>query len=312
MLIDELREESVSGVVAYAEFAESFNKNSTESMYCFFEGDDDYDYYRARIHSHAKQKIILDFNCGGKDYLLKAYSLIKDKPVYANATTAYFIDQDFDCYINNPDIYITPCYSIENFYSDVESFKSILKSRFKIPRDSNDMEICLQLYLNTIDKFHDKVLFLNSWLSCYADLRNQGVVNKRLFIEKKTKKLFDDIVHVNVEDVKDFTEFNNFLSLKALFDNNEDVKEEVFLKKVEQYKYVDKSKVFRGKFELRFLISFLKRLNELIGNKAKTICSKAYASTMPFNEPYLTLLSGFAITPPCLIDYLRRIDEPSN
>ena len=101
--------------VAYHTFV-LLQKENTNDLFCFLEGNDS-EYYYPRLKGYFKGKHH-PIKCGNKKGVLETYELVKRN--YSNIKTSFFIDNDFDDKINNSEIYETPCYSIENFYTSKE------------------------------------------------------------------------------------------------------------------------------------------------------------------------------------------------
>jgi hypothetical protein len=102
---------------------------------CVFEGDDHY-YYGPRIDAHIpalRQR--RNFPMGGKGNVLELYRLRSINKDVGNAAALYFTDRDYDFAVpaTLSRLYVTPCYSIENFYLGEAVFSRILCDAFKIP-----------------------------------------------------------------------------------------------------------------------------------------------------------------------------------
>ncbi len=101
-LIEELRENRETAPVAYTEFVLAYSKEK-DSLYCFFEGDEDKRYYRIRIEQDFE-----NFTCGGKDNVKKVYKMINGHEEYNIAKTLFFIDKDYSNETKTNTIYVTP------------------------------------------------------------------------------------------------------------------------------------------------------------------------------------------------------------
>ena len=76
-------------------------------------------------------------------------SKIRKHSVYYNAPCLFFVDSDFDCnsdIIDFKDIYITPCYSIENLYLSDTTFERVLAAEFGLS-DTTDEFKCYKKHL---------------------------------------------------------------------------------------------------------------------------------------------------------------------
>src|SRR5262245_29790616 len=136
-LVNYLRTQATTDCVAFTEFMLQYKKGE-DTLYCFFEGYEDRMYYPIRIENISNSEKYLDYICSGKDEVLKVHSLIKSNQYYKNIKTGFFIDKDFDDVTYPSDIYVTPTYSIENFYCCQEAFEKILITEFKIQKVDKD------------------------------------------------------------------------------------------------------------------------------------------------------------------------------
>lgn len=109
--------------VAFHKFV-LLQKDHRQDLYCFYEGNDN-GYYFPRI-KELYNGIHHPIKCGNKKSVLYMYKSVKAK--YPDVKCSFFIDNDFDIRIENSDIYETPCYSIENFYTSKEFISDILKN----------------------------------------------------------------------------------------------------------------------------------------------------------------------------------------
>lgn len=304
-IVENLLEESVSDCVAYTEFMLNYKK-SEDNLYCFFEGNEDRFYYSIRIDLLSATNDNIGFICGGKEKVLKVHKLIKDNNYYRNVKTSFYIDSDYDKNEINPDIYITPTYSIENLYCTKESFEKILISEFKMNSGDNDFIKCVENYLYIQDKFNEQTLLLNAWLACQADYRNEHKTYTYLKIDNKVKTFFDKIVLTDLSAIKALQEIKTKVDIENIFVDSPVIEDSKLEEKVEYFKTINKSDKFRGKFILRLLENYLCRLQSISGVNPEMF-EKKYSSNLRFE--YATIcsnLSQYATTPNCLKDYISK------
>lgn len=303
--VQEMLDEAESEHVAYTEFMHQYQKD--DRLYCFFEGDDDIKYYRVRIEAQTG-RAIEGFTCYGVDKLKRIKQLVEEKLEYKNALILYFIDKDFTSQITTENMYVTPVYSIENFYSNRQTLERILTDEFKISKLSHDFNICIQLFEKLQNEFHNKLLVFNAWLACQSDLRIQTGQIKRLNITDTVKNYFDDktIVASNLTSVRDYAELNDIEMIEnVIFKEVDKIDHEILEAKINDFSQQIFDEVFRGKFELKFFISFIKKLINLISNAKTTILSKKYKYKLQLNpENEMSILSQYALTPLCLPVFL--------
>lgn len=304
-LINKMREESESEHVAYTEFILSY-KLGEEKLYCFYEGLEDKRYYGIRIR-HVTKKNYENFTCGGKDNVYKAYNLIKRKNEYKEAKTIFFVDKDFYTHTTHNEIYCLPCYSIENLYSNTEVLKNILTHEFELSENHPDFKKTVFLFENIQNLFHSSTLFFNAWLSCQSDLRQMLGIKTNLKIDKTVNNYFESIVSLDLQSISDFSDLNNLSKLEELFPEAPKVGIDKLSEKIKIYNEVDKWQNFRGKFELKLIISFLSRLKDEIGKKKSSIFNDRHRCNLKFEvATAISSLTQYALEPECLIKFLEK------
>jgi len=308
--VDYLLSEANSKQTFFTLFVQSYKKD-TKNLYCFYEGKDDTKYYRIRIENFSNNSNIEWFHCEGKENVIGAYEMIKERKEYDLNRLLFFIDKDYSEPIQDKNIYCTPYYSIENFYTQREVVEKIFQDEFKLIKNSsenNDYNRALQIYDELLLKFHNETIFLNAWLACQNDKRIIKAEKRRLNIDDKLKSYFSNIVYDDLINISDFTDLKNIESLKNIFPDAYDISETEINDKLEEFRNKDGTKFFRGKFELKFLVSFLKRIKEELGKRNSVIFSQKYSGiniNIEFSSA-ISSLSQYAETTECLIKYLEK------
>jgi hypothetical protein len=304
MTPEELKEKKENtATVIFTKFALSVGQ-CKDGLFCFFEGYDS-DYYLSRLIRFCKDDI-RPFNCQNKKGVLHVHYLIKNKEEYNKYKKGYFIDRDYDESIigqYDPPIYETPCYSIENLYCSKEVFKKILLFKGHLFGTDADFNYCMELYEARQEEFHNATLLLNAWCAC---IRIEEV--KMNVPEKDKLKLRNPmppgIVNISLEEV---TPIYTLEYLNTEFSRVVRVDEGKLMDKIAYLEKKNKLYVFRGKFELHFLIEFLKLIN---------INLKPDKVQRYFDEPInihidrariLNYFSDYAETPASLEDYIKSI-----
>ena len=313
-IVEEAKAEMGSGNVAYSEFVLDFKKDS-QAIYCFYEGKEDRSYYSFRVKTVHKNVIYFDYVCNGKDNVSKVNYLMKNHESYSISKVGYFIDRDFDPENLNKEIYSTPYYSVENFFIVDDAFENILLNEFHISRQHITFDHCIRLFKHCKSIFHNEILLLNAWLACQTDLRIATGSQARLNIDDTIKLIFkaEDFEKMVGADLSSITfppQLSTHAEIESVFVNAPKISAEVLALKLIEFKGIDPNKVFRGKFELKFLVSFLKRLQDEIGKKKHSIFDKRYACNLRFE--YVTSISQLtnnAITPDCLYTYIEAIGD---
>lgn len=311
-IIEEAKKELGSGLVAYTEFVLDFKKNA-DNIYCFFEGKEDRSYYSFRAKMIYFNEDYFDYVCNGKGNLVKLFKLINNHKVYSDSNIGYFTDSDFDGKILPTSIYTTPFYSIENFYVVDKAFENILINEFNINRSCPCFKEAKKLFIKLKEEFHDNIVILNSWLACQNDYRNENNISTRLNIEDSLKTIlgnddFNKVVNPDFSKINFPNELLNQTGIELIFSDAPKIEKEKFEDKLNKFKTLKGDENFRGKFELKFLVSFLNRFKDEIGKRKDSIFPKRYKTTLRFE--YVTSVSQLtnnAITPNCLVDYIKGI-----
>jgi len=301
-LIEKLRQSRENAPVAYTEFVLSCSKKE-HSLYCFFEGDEDKRYYRIRINKEFD-----NFTCGGKDNVKKVFELINNHEVYKRKNTLFFTDKDYSNEKTNNNIYVTPCYSIENFYSNQDVLADILENEFNLKKTDNDYKTITKKYTILQKKFHEELLIFNAWLACQNDIRTEKLLKTYLSIDDKIKSYFQGIVKNHLVGIRNFDDLKNIEFIENLFSKAPKVEEKQLSNKVEEFKKHNHDCIFRGKFEIKFMISFLQQLKNEIGRKhSLSIFESKQKCTLEFKfENLISTLSQYAITPTCLENFIHQ------
>ena len=300
MNVEEMRRKRDSAESIYSKFIKNrdlFNKK----LFCFFEGEDR-KYYAIRIEKYTNilEENIISYSCNGKKQVLKLYEMLKKK--YNNVTKMFFIDKDFDEIEPKKELYITSCYSIENFYVTNGAFKRILHNEFGINDVDNDYKKSLQDFIQTKKAFNDEIKKLNAWIYYQKlKMRESGIVNIS-YQNFKIKKIFE--IEINKLYIK-----NNITSfyLKKQYKEAYDVCDSELEKYINMF---NDEKFLRGKYQLEFLKIILK---DMIEKNKKNEYFEYHRDNVSINPDVNTLstLSFYADTPDDLKEFLKdyRISE---
>jgi len=304
-LLETLRASRETPHVAYTEFVLAVS-NDTNSVYCFFEGDEDKRYYGVRIKFLYKYDFE-SFTCGGKDNVKKVIALIKQHDEYRTIKTLFFMDKDYSKETLCGDVYITPCYAIENFYTTTSVLKEILFNELNLKEKDDDFKKIVILFEELQNSYHSQLLLFNAWLACQNDLREETQSKTYLSIDDTVKIYFKSIIRSNLT-LKDFNELNDIHHIEnVLFLNTPKVPSDILEEKIAYFTELDNSCVFRGKFEIKFFISFFKNLINEIGKKNSLIFEKKRKCTLQFQEEnILSILTQYANTSECLQYFLNK------
>jgi hypothetical protein len=288
-------EEVVEG---YHRFLLKYPKYKDQPI-CFVEGEDEA-YYGLRVKMHCENKEPYFIRCNGKRGVIQTFNKIQSTNKYNTSKLLYFVDRDFDKLMNNPLIYETPCYSIENLYTTLDTYIRILRNKFNITEDDEEFETCVSLFKERQKEFHDCILLLNCWIICIKEQIEQ--TNAKDGPRISSLKL-NDFVVVNLNSVRAIYDLKK---IEEKFSGKYTVPKEIIDSKIKELQNINSQQFFRGKFEIEFLRKFLMKLQEELASPRQGYFSKPKSVSGNFDD----IVSGFAQyadTPSCLIEYIKRI-----
>ncbi len=303
--VEILRQDRDKAQVAFQEFA-LFTRKFARHLFCFFEGKDN-PYYVPRIKRFTEKYHII--RCGGKDKVLKVHQLITNRPEYNHYQKAFFIDKDFDAPLASvlPPIFETPCYSIENLYVSSDVFSEILTNEFHLSKvtDGTTFEHCMTLFEARQQQFHQAICLFNAWYACLIDMRKASGQQTGVQLSEKLPKEWVDI------SLQTVSALYTLETLKEKFPNALTIQIDILNEKLILFQNCDACKVFRGKYEMQFLLTFISLLLQ-DANKSKKIFQRkikfAFGDTIS-TQNALNIFSAYAETPERLLDYLKHVTQ---
>ena len=163
--VDTLRLERYGRTVPLSRFYSDYKKDSPKVCYGFVEGKDDPSYYRTAIKQNIdKDCSIILYPSGGKEIVKYVYEEIRNRN-YPIEKIVYFMDRDLSCIINDtniindPYVYITDNYSIENDILNDDTLESVMQDILGFcatPLD--ELNTIKKLYNQQLDDFDNKIL----------------------------------------------------------------------------------------------------------------------------------------------------------
>lgn len=250
MDIQKMRDARTKAVVVFTKFCQSKDRYDSD-LFCFYEGED-IKYYESRVEEYTGKSYtnIVSFDCGGKNGVLKVRKLIKGKNVYDNVKKAFFVDKDyFATDIEDRELFETPCYSVESFYTSKTAFERLLKRGFGINVYEEDFTKCVNDFLSVQKQFHQYLIELNAWLKCQRkEEMKKGKRNIELS-EFKVAKFFEKI---SIDEIK-VKKYLDSETLYEIFPQAIKIGEKELAEEILLMEGCNQQQDFRGKFELEFL-----------------------------------------------------------
>lgn len=303
-ILGKMRGERDSYSVKLETLLMSYEKNPT-MIFVAFEGEDA-KYYNIRIKEATNGSVYTPIPCKGKQDVLKLNNRVLSDSNLSNVQIFFFVDRDFDdnsSIESVHNIYLTPCYSIENFYVHEEAVREIFISEFNVDcfNDLSELNSLLTLYRNRLREFIDAITPLNAWIVVQRELESNSD-NKIQLSGKKLSKF----VRVQLDSV-DRTYCIEEMS--TLFPKAQVVTNDMINSKIQEILLIDKINYFRGKYFTEFLRTFLDLLKidsqsdyprffKSKSTKVKIILTK---------DNIISELSQYAHTPNCLRKFLSKM-----
>ncbi|AMC33763.1 DUF4435 domain-containing protein [Janthinobacterium sp. B9-8] len=297
--------------VKFLEFTR-INSSPKGKTAVFFEGEDE-KYYSIRINTIRPDLHWSGIICGGKTNVILMRKKIREHSDYAKSKCLFFVDSDFDDNSNictYPDTYITPCYSIENLYTSISTFKLILNSEFGISENcdsSNCYENSIEFFEHCKSQYIDCIADFNYWIRSYRLLEKAGAVTGRLNlnnVEFKDLVKFD-LKHCEARYSKN-KEHELFPDLTETINIDKSLSKSHFLP-------LNKEMWFRGKQNLEFFRNYIALLKEDRCKKNNRVLFKDKGSVklQLTKGNSLSELSQYADTPECLFSFLQNFAPPT-
>lgn len=278
-----------------------------KTLFCCFEGQDS-KYYGFRIETYSGYEIQNThyFDCGGKDQVIRFHDLINKDQTYQNIRIAYFVDLDFDESIKGkctPEIYETPCYSVENFYTTKDCFQRILAHEFGLNISDDDYKTCLTIFEDRQREFHGAILLLNAWVACQRELYNQGQSQRADLANINLK----EFVSINLEKVE---AIYNLTDIERVYPAVPKIAQEKLESKKKYLLSKGCQKYFRGKFEIEFLRKMILCLKEEFGSGSFEMFTKKLKIHLAVSQKnILSELSQYADTTECCKQYIQKFHK---
>lgn len=167
----QIANESVSVVIQ--KFCCSINNTQPTTLICFVEGHD-LPYYNSRVEAiSGKHCIFID--SGGKKNVIKAYHYFCNNAKYIDYKKLYFVDRDYDDNSELPaEIYVTPCYSVENLCVSDNSFIKMMKGVYNVDLDNPKLNSAVSFFKTERDKFISATSLFCAWYKCVKKMPGEN------------------------------------------------------------------------------------------------------------------------------------------
>lgn len=268
-------------------------KAKPDSLICFVEGHD-LPYYNSRIESMSGNHCLF-VDSGGKKNVVQTYSFFSSHSNYDHHKKLYFVDRDYD---DNSglanDIYVTPCYSVENLCVSKDSFSKLLKVFYNVDMDNPKFDDAISFFNKEVQKVISATRIFCAWYKCVRKMPGQNSV-------ELSESFPSDISKIGPNSIE---EINNSLEyINGKYSNVPDVG---IIQHNEALQEIgDDLRNIRGKYVFDFIEYIACVLNKDIkGRKKYTEGKNQFEQN---RKTLLARLAPFADTPTCLRDYVLRM-----
>lgn len=260
-------------------------------------------YYHDRFKRYINYTVFL--KASGKKNVLKLREAIQNNEDYkSDSKVVFIIDADFDDNTNyiTDNIYITPCYSVENFYFNNALFKSVLSSEFHLCEYENPLEF-------------EKVM---SWIlerkkEYLAIIREYNIFVKTHRMHESENSVGIKLNLKNVNDTKIYSIsssnkiIRNMINIPEVFDQTEEVSSELMTKAAAYFPADDEDGIFfRGKQHAYFIFKIFEILKKDRTNHKTIFTNKSSVSINLSPDSVLSAFSQYSLTPCCLEHFIRK------
>ena len=283
-------------------FLSYIQQKSSQKMILFFEGKDDFKYYCPRILSIYREEYI-NYNCNGKENVLKIYKMIIEQAVEnRKVIKMFFVDKDYDdnSNIDNNDIYITPTYSIENLYFTNLAIESMIRGEMGLSAESKaddqDFKIAYNYIKEGRDNIIEKILYGNA---CYS-----------LQIKKSHKKNYKKPSLTAIKKYKDIESISKLEDFEVKLNGTYIKMTEEEIKEEYERLSSDSIRFIRGKYLFEKMPKYINKIveesNKGIEHDGHFFSKKRNMSLNTSESTLITDLSSYAETPRCLQEYIKK------
>lgn len=300
-LLEEMRSGRESANTAFINFTDSYDYFPTH-IFCFYEGEDG-KYYNQKIKTVLGDNVI-SIKVGNKKEVIKIWRKIKADTNYDGVSKCFFVDRDMDEPPEDIDknLYITPCYSIENLYISQNVFANILKSEFSCDIYDEDYSKCMDAFTKLQNQFNEIMLEYNALILIR---KRKELGNGKVSLSKyKTSNL----VVIDINKVQKHYKYEEMIDdlKKELSASEDDISKSIS----ELKSRGDYNTVFRGKNQLDFFASLIMELKKLHRDN-QFFARKHCSVSINITSNRLSELSQYAEFPDCLKEFLIRHKKPA-
>lgn len=266
---------------------------------CFVEGKYDSDYYLDKFRNHLGD----NFNilvCSNKKNVLKVYSDFYNSD-HLSVKMGFFVDHDFDEDINDPLIYVTDRYSIENYYCSISAMNRLLQYGLKV-EDNQERNDVIAYYQACANDFHQTIAEFNSF---YSIMKKKQRLNCDTYKVCLTDNFPTKLATVDVDNCIKKYNLNTLLSEYRL--PNELISQNELDNELADLIAKGPFNSFRGKYELEFTFKFIDKIVKETNQKLPSRKVQNKISATLNKKCFMSDYAQYADIADGLLEYLQKV-----
>lgn len=258
-LLDILDEKILTPAAAYIKILSQY-KTSDNTIFCLVEGIEDISFYRPFMEIYKEDIPVKYIVCNGKQNVIDNYNDI-DWSFYDKKRILFFIDKDFDDYIGREiitdnNVFVTDCYSIENYLVDEIILEKFITDNCLITNESI-IKLAIENFRLQHLIYVQQLKMISAWMM-YCRKNNFNVC----FNEIKMADLFkiDESGKLKKKTLSSYASKFDYLCDKTKTNHFNIVEIRHYYNLIR--KESKPKKFIRGKYELYFMFMYLKYISD--------------------------------------------------
>jgi hypothetical protein len=322
--VQQLRGEASGSHAIYHQFALMQSKCALDTIFLFFEGDEDPAFYIGHLLPYLGDRRYHEFVCNGRDEVLNVYELCA-RDGRARGRVLYFIDKDHSDFIGSLAgmsncTYQTKSYSFENYLVCEAVFRRYWVERLRLPNYDARYEVHVNLFHALYQSFVARMKLLTAIILLGRGIDGGKPIKLNLNNVRLERLLRLDFstgsVHWLAGAGKHFIDASDCCESRMRI-SVEDIKKvcRKYLQSADPKGYI------RGKYELWFFLKFLEFISRRLSDRKAARAAgmqRARPGELICSASCIDSLAPLAPCPPDLATFLAlrlspaREEEPQN
>lgn len=298
--LDDLKKARTSPTSVLHEFWTNYDPNQFR-LYVFVEGNEDLVFYKALLAKQIESKRrLFAYRCDGKQRVYETFRNITAR-LPACRDILFFVDKDVDDIIGkpwptDPRIFVTDVYSVENYVVTRDALARFIEDFVEFRKVTFDPRVILDQFESELNRFHRLVTPIMAYI-IYA--KRQGMPANFGDVNLRELYAFSVECCVRIKPGERLAYLNRAMGIS--------ISRNVFIRVREvarELRRLPPKRFVRGKFELWFLVEFIKHLCSHLETVAGEIGGIARMRNSMEHHNAIAILVSRIETPPALTSFL--------